>query len=283
MSSDDNKSVTSEGSVSSISLGKLDCPYCNKAFQTRSMFNHIYNKHHQKYLDNINSLWLLKAQTDLPLRVFWPYTNDFGEQDEQIIFVCLGSKKTFVTEERCLLHFKKNKNDLKEHNREIKKLKKHFSELKQEQEDEGTKRRNAIKKLEAENDPQYCRNLWRYVLHWEDIARIMVLLIKDRKKLDLPIEYARTIGWNTYGDIVKAYEIAKKVQDEMIEVKLCNAKKQWELWGTYDKIIDAHQEMGVFAEPFDCFRSERYPTNYKISLPSPYDKNKIDEMPPYPF
>ena len=281
MSSDDNLSVGSQ--TSSVTNQKIECPFCNKSFQIRHTFNHIHTKHRQKYLDHINSSWLEHASPDLPLRVFWPYTNDFGEQDEQTIYCCLGSNKTFSSEHKALAHFKKDKESLKKHNAEIKKLKKVFAEQKKVVEDENTKRRNAIKKLEAENNQEYCRNLWRYVLHWEEIARTMCLLIKDRKKLDLPIEYARTIGWNTFGDIIKAYEVAKKYQDEMIEVKVCNAKKQWELWSTYDKIIDAHQEMGVYAEPFDAFRSERNPTNYKISLPSPYDKHKIDEMPPYPF
>ena len=283
MSSDDNKSVSSATSASSISLGKVDCPHCNKAFQVRYMFNHIYSKHTEKYLENIDNIYLLKHHKDFPLRVFWKFTNDFDEEEEKAIYACLATKKTFATQERAMLHFKKDKDALKEHNAELKKLKKHFSEEKKEFEDEQTKRRNSIKRLEASNDIQYCRNLWRYVLHWEEIAKIMCLLIKDRKKLDHEITYGKLYGWTTWDDVLRAYESAKQHQDDMIKLKVCNAKQQWSLWETYDRIIDAHQEMGVYAEPFDCFRSERYPTNYKICLPSPYDKNKIDEMPPYPF
>jgi hypothetical protein len=82
---------------------------------------------------------------------------------------------------------------------------------------------------------------------------------------------------------LKAYDTVKQYQDEMIQYKICNAKKEWDLYYLYDHILDAHQEMGVCGEPFDTFRSERNPTNHKICIPSPYDKYHINEMPECPF
>ena len=285
MASDDNKSVASGGSVSSTSQVKIDCPYCNKAFQTRAIFNHIYMKHHQQYLENVNAIWLEKADENRPLRIFWTFQNDFGEEDWKTVYACLGTKKTFMTEERCLIHFKKDKKALKDHNKEIKQLKKLFAEKKEKEQDENTKRRKAIKKLEEENDPGYCKALWRYVKHYQEIAEIMTLLIRDKKAnlLNQEITFGKRYGWNTWADVLKAYDAMKEYQDEMIKYKICNAKKEWDLYYSYDHIIDAHQEMGVCGEPFDAFRTERNPTNHKICIPSPYDKYRIAEMPECPF
>jgi hypothetical protein len=179
MASDDNKSISSATSASSTSQNKIDCPYCNKAFQTRAMFNHIYNKHHDQYLDNVNAIWLEKADEGRPLRIFWTYQNDFGEEEWKTIYACLGTKKTFMTEERGLIHFKKDKKALKEHNKEIKQLKKVFSEKKVKVEDENTKRRKIIKQLEEVNDQGYCKALWRYVIHYQQIAEIMILFLLE--------------------------------------------------------------------------------------------------------
>ena len=121
---DDNKSVCSATSTLSSSQVKTECPHCNKDYQTRALFNHIYTKHFRQFSQSISQKWLKEAEEDEPLRVWWDVKDDFDEVKEVDIYACLSSKKTFMTHERAVQHFKKNKEDLKAHNKALKQLKK---------------------------------------------------------------------------------------------------------------------------------------------------------------
>jgi hypothetical protein len=122
--SGDNQSVASDASSLSSAQTKVECPHCNKDFQFRSVFNHLYSKHNTEFFNSLNRDWLLKSKEDSPLLVWWTYKDDFDEEKTVNLFGCLATKKTFMTEERALQYFKKSPDVLKLHNKELAKLKK---------------------------------------------------------------------------------------------------------------------------------------------------------------
>ena len=55
---------------------------------------------------------------------WWSYNDDFDEEKTVKLYGCLATKKTFISEERALLHFKRSPDALKLHNKEVVKLQK---------------------------------------------------------------------------------------------------------------------------------------------------------------
>lgn len=100
----------------------LDCPCCNKQIAARSIFLHIKSKHSGYFQQQTTKKWLTEAQLGKPLKIFWEKKNDFDEPELIVLFGCLSSGKTFNYEHKGITHFKKNPNDLKEHNTQIKGL-----------------------------------------------------------------------------------------------------------------------------------------------------------------
>jgi hypothetical protein len=109
---DDNQSICSSASTLSSAQVKTECPHCNKDFQTRALFNHMYSKHFRQFQQSISRTWLKEAEEGDPLRIWWEVKDDFDETKTIDLYACLGSKKTFMTRERAMLHFKKNKEDV---------------------------------------------------------------------------------------------------------------------------------------------------------------------------
>lgn len=118
---DDTLSVASTQSISA-SNRPMDCPVCNNSLTLKHMFNHIRIKHQGYFFKSTTKNWLEDAQKGQPLKIMWEVKNDFDETDFVIIYGCLSTNKTFRDVSRALAHFKKDKDALKEHNKQIKEI-----------------------------------------------------------------------------------------------------------------------------------------------------------------
>jgi len=109
MSDCDSASVGSAGSAATV---KRDCPVCHKEFTSRSLFNHIRNKHDAHWFE---SMWsnekMLNAYIDKCEPVPFSYTekNDFDEDECKDIYGCLACNNTFTQKARGTTHCNKKK------------------------------------------------------------------------------------------------------------------------------------------------------------------------------
>lgn len=142
---------------------KLECPHCSKEFQTKGIFTHIRSKHPNDLIDSTLTKWCGEAAQGKALKVVWFKKNDFDEEEDVTIYACLATNKTFTTEERANLHFKKNPEQLKGHVKEMKKLNKEILAAKKiaKKCDMDIRLTAAIKS----NDPELARILWRALFY----------------------------------------------------------------------------------------------------------------------
>lgn len=178
----DASSVSSSTSQGSVSKSKMECPYCTSDIQVRSMFSHIRKLHTNDFLKATNRRWIEEATKGTPLRLWWSHKNDFDEDEETILFVCLGTNKTFTTEYGCQQHFKKDKTALKDHNKQITQLKKDFEAMKKQE----AKQKKQKAKVDPfilrrdtafkNNDPELARSIWRGILNHRKICEIAMML-----------------------------------------------------------------------------------------------------------
>ena len=162
MSDDDCRSVTSASSTASASLKKLGCPYCNKDFQARSMFNHIRIKHPREFLKSTSKKWIQEAEQGLPLTLWWEGQNDRGDPEAYKIYACLSTNKSFLHIDRALAHFKKDKAALKDHNKQLKQLRKDFEKEEKRKNDEV--KNDPYHIALRQNDPELARCFWSSIL-----------------------------------------------------------------------------------------------------------------------
>ena len=108
----DNQSIDNHDNSSVTNTG-MECPVCKNELTIKNMFNHIKIKHSGYFQQQTTKLWLQEANQGKPLKIFWNKKNDFNEEETIVIFGCLSSGKTFTTESRGIIHFKKNPSDLK--------------------------------------------------------------------------------------------------------------------------------------------------------------------------
>lgn len=178
----DASSVCSSHSATSVSLSKMECPYCNKDLQVRGMFAHIRKLHHDELLKSTNRRWITEAENGSPLRVWWTKKNDFDEEELTILYVCLGSNKTFTTAYGCQQHFKKDKTALKEHNKELKQLKKDFEAHKKAQAKASKQKVKTdpymLRRINAfnTNDPELARSIWRGILNNKKVCELSLYI-----------------------------------------------------------------------------------------------------------
>jgi hypothetical protein len=153
------------------------------------MFAHIRKFHPQELMKNINREWLADADQGKPLRVWWSKKNDFDEDEETVLYVCLSTDKTFTTGFGCEQHFKKDKAALKDHTKQLKQLKKDFEAHKK-----ATVKAAKMKKVENKktpynlrfvearnrNDPDMARAIWRGILNNKKSCECAMVICKRR-------------------------------------------------------------------------------------------------------
>ena len=143
----DTRSVTS---TMSKAREKQVCPSCKKDYEARSLFKHI-RTFHPDYFSSIRIVYkedkldeLIKANAPMPVE--WIVINDFDEEETMIIWGCLACNTAFTTEQNGILHC--NDNDKrkkiqckKEHNKQLKIIKKQEEQERKEKEKKISKQR----------------------------------------------------------------------------------------------------------------------------------------------
>lgn len=167
---DDHASVASGGSASSTRDRKIECPKCNKELTIKVMFNHIHVKHPGYFQEMTQKQWLLEAQSGRPLKICWNKMNDFDEEETVVLYGCMATKKTFMTEHKALAHFTKCPEAFKDHNKEIKillKIRKDALKANQKEKKKGAictdPRWLKYKELREVNDPTIVQQLFAYI------------------------------------------------------------------------------------------------------------------------
>jgi len=148
------------------------------------MFSHIRKFHHDELLKSTSRRWITDAENGKPLRVFWTKKNDFDEEEETVLYVCLSTEKTFVTELRAQQHFAKDKAALKDHNKQLKQLKKDFEAHKKAQakaaKQKATTDPYILRRNNAfnTNDPELARSIWRGILNSKKVCELAMYICK---------------------------------------------------------------------------------------------------------
>jgi len=244
MDTTDTHSVASGGSTLSASLVKMECPYCNKDFQTRSMVNHIHNKHRKEFLDGLTLKWIEKAEAGEPLKLYWEKKDDFDEIEIMNLYTFLGNYKTFMLEERALQFAKKNPDMMKEHNKELTKLKKEYMKKKQEEKKLNSKLSPEQQRFYAakqSNDPSLVRAMYRHALHMEPVIERLI----DSVKPDVPLTHMSNVG-NGYGhefasltveQLIEMYKDTKEKLHEAIQEKLLSYRVLNAILTRFDRVL----------------------------------------------
>jgi O6-methylguanine-DNA--protein-cysteine methyltransferase len=150
------------------------------------MFAHIRKFHETDFFNSTSRHWIEEAENGEPLRVFWETTNDFDEQETTVLFVCLSTNKTFTQHHKCLEHFKKDKKALKDHNSQIKQLKKDFAKYKKEKSKQAKKSKvdpatQRFVQAVNSNDPDLARAYWRRILNDKSTLECCKMLCQRRE------------------------------------------------------------------------------------------------------
>lgn len=274
----DTSSVSSSHSTMSVSLSKMECPYCNKDLQVRGMFAHIRKFHNVELLKNTNRRWLDEASAGNPLRVWWTKKNDFDEDEETILYVCLSTNKTFTSAMKAQAHFQKDKDALKDHNKQLKQLRKDFETMK--------KADNKKKKQEANtdpyilrrnnafnnNDPELAHAIWRGILNSKKVCECALVICKRRGyKPDTPMylwdKYHKMFEEIKFSDFIVHHEklmtkietlIQAKCLDVMLLHKIYMEVLCFWLQNYKESIMAFHEDMKELHPIYNCIAEEKY-------------------------
>ena len=237
----DSASVCSSASQLSASNVKMECPYCIKSLQTKAIFGHIRKFHNDELVKSTNKRWIDDAENGKPLRVWWSKKNDFDEDEDTIVYVCLSTNKTFVSEQKAVEHFKKDKAALKDHNKQLKQLRKDFTAMKKAKAKE-VKPLTAFQLARDANDPALARAIWKGILHHKRVCEVAMMLCHRRGYSNATLMYmydershrCQEITFPEFND--KYNDLMNKIQhlreQQCLDVKpLLNVwGKAWTMW-----------------------------------------------------
>ena len=138
MESEDTKSDDALSTSSTMSMARVVevCPACKKELQARAMFNHL-RKIHPDHLKGMYCLYkedkldeLIKANAPMPVE--WRVMDDFDEEVDRILWGCLACNNTYTTEQTAQKHC--NGKCKKDHNAQLKRIKKEEQQEKEQRE-----------------------------------------------------------------------------------------------------------------------------------------------------
>jgi len=160
-------SVGSTGS--DRSKEKVECPCCNVEFKQSSIFNHFYNKHNDQFLTRVKSI-LPRVDDEQPLELHWNTVSTSLDPDPEqeleissVYYGCLECKKTFMSQERGMKHFKDAPSCREGHISEMKQLRKRFQERKEREKNRVSDAEwNSMKN---NNHLFAIRGIWALILH----------------------------------------------------------------------------------------------------------------------
>lgn len=233
---EDNHSVCSGGSQGSISLTKKECPYCKDEFQMRSLFNHIRTKHPREMTTMTNKKYVEDAIKGFPLQIYWTIQNDFDEEEEEKLFVCLSTNKTFKTEERGTRHFNHSPEHKKKHIQHAKMLLKDYKEVKSKHKTKVSPAFQIQQRLVKENNSELARALWRGILfHKQKLELALYMAEKQALDPDAYIAYefrksTRTYEQTTWGRLQDKIKYQLEIISLLHRNKCLTCKPLQDIW-----------------------------------------------------
>ena len=239
MSDSETYSASSMHSAGSVSLSKMECPYCNKDLQVRNIFAHIRKMHNKEFLENTSKRWINEAEKGKPLKVWWFKKNDFDELEDIVIYVCLSTNKTFTTEYRANLHFEKSKETKKEHDKQLKQVLKDmkaYEKAKKKEEQEYAKK-NPTAIAFKNNDSALARALWKGIMHHKKVCMNALTLCSSEsvnyyifnKNKEGTYDFER-FDKVSYTEFVEHHQALMNKIDKMYEEKCMDTNKLFSLW-----------------------------------------------------
>jgi hypothetical protein len=184
----------------SVTNAAIECPVCKNDLTVKHIFNHIKIKHSGYFQQQTTKKWLQESQLGKPLKIFWNKKNDFDEEDTFVVFGCLSSGKTFTTESRGVAHFRKNPNDLKNHNEAVTYLLSvRDDELKKERKIEEQLQNTPPEKSEYQemkktNDPELCDALLAVINNHLEVCDKLAKDIRDNLSMTSKVFNANAAG-----------------------------------------------------------------------------------------
>jgi hypothetical protein len=128
-SDDDNCSVSSKLSTSSLSLSKMACSFCKEEFQQRTIFNHLRKKHPDEFILNVDSKNLKEAidsKSYYTMDLLVPDERDESESRFIKVYCIFGNdsktNRGFLSINRAEKYMKENPTVIKEHLSKMKSL-----------------------------------------------------------------------------------------------------------------------------------------------------------------
>lgn len=247
-----NDNHSEAGSVVSATNSKIECPHCSQELQARVIFNHIVKKHPKELLDHVMNV----SDGGKALEVRWSKKNDFDEEEDVIIYACLATNKTFTTEIKANAHFKKDKEALKEHTREMKKL------LKRATDEKNKKKPHPLllkyREDKMNNSPILARVFWRCIIfHRKGATKIIYEIIRrySTEKINNYVMDCRLFNQ----DAKTLREWLDRVQEKLREVDKLYAEKCLDVYSLehlaeYFERFNRHILPLLGGEIFDWFR-----------------------------
>lgn len=245
------------------------------------MFNHLYNKHNTEFSNSVSKDWLDQAEEDSPLMFWWYYTDDFDEEKQVKLYGCLATKKTFTSEERALLHFKRSPESKKLHNKELAKLKKQVKKNKTANVQPTTV--NPIKVALNTKDPRLARALYSRYLYLLPLFKTLLETLSKMYVETWPIFTGQTFGCNSERVCWTLPQIKEKIDylqdevDKLITKKELDPQRLYNLNKDFDKIILTGR---VTLDEGSSFCNKRYETD-EVGLIVPTDEFYVGN-PAYP-
>ena len=128
-SDDDNCSVSSKLSTSSMSLSKMICNFCKEEFQQRAIFNHLRKKHPEDFILNIDTKNLkdaINSKTYYIMDLLVPDERDESESRFIKVYCIFGTNtktnRGFLATNRAEKYIKETPTAIKEHLSQMKSL-----------------------------------------------------------------------------------------------------------------------------------------------------------------
>jgi hypothetical protein len=151
------------------------------------------------FYDSVNaSKCKLNSDPEEPLEITWYKKNDFDEEEAITLYACLATDKTFVSRDRIVKHFNKDKKAFTEHKKEMKKL---FADIdkKNKKQREQLANHPVIKKwnkMLVDNDPEVSRTYWRNILWYVGSAKRVIH--RAKQLYPHPEHHSMYMQWETY-------------------------------------------------------------------------------------
>lgn len=256
----------------------------------RGLFAHIRKFHYEGLLKNTTRRFIEEADTGKALRVYWTKTNDFDEEEETQIFVCLSTNKTFATFEKATLHFNKDKAALKDHNKQLKQLKKDYNDYKKKQTKSKTNQNPTKARWDAamaSNAPQLAMALWRGMQrHKQAVEYGFLKLQEDKdflKQQDVvwPMKgHIRAFERISYNEAIQRIQEYLNLYETYKTQRLMDVKTLYklysELWFLWSRVYE--ENLFGYSETFKMFRDDFNNTDTEK-----YYNLASDEMPSFDF